>query len=393
MSVPTAARAVQASCPLLDYRPGGFFFSSPEASLLAEEPLVVSAEPADTWSDVAAGLLAAARAAGQDDPIVVGALGFAPQTPPRLVVPRVVRWGRPPRWLPDVPAAGGTGPWSIRSLPQPEAFRRGVRRALDLIDAGALEKVVLARSLQLDGAEPIPVAALLRRLADRNACGYVFAADVTGPADPAPRTLLGATPELLVSRRGDTVVSNPLAGSAPRHPDPVADRANATALMSSEKDRREHAVVIDEVRRLLAPQCRDVVVRAEPVLVRTAAMWHLSTRITGSLRDPATTSLELAQALHPTPAVGGRPLDAAVAAIGEIEGFDRGYYTGLVGWTDERGDGEWAIVLRCAEALGGSLQLYAGGGIVAGSDPAAELAETSAKLRTFLDAVGLEATP
>lgn len=387
----------EAASPLLDYDTGAFFFSSPYGSLLArgsEPAAATAADPAGPdWAATAATLMRGAASSGSPRsgaPVVVGTLPFDRDAPPRLTVSVDYRRGRPPRGLPDVPAPPSATHWTVRPRPAPPDFEAAVAAAVAAIESGRLEKVVLARSLELTGRADVPVAGLLRRLADHNPCGHVFAADVTGPGDPVPRTLLGASPELLVSRRGRQVVSNPLAGSAPRDPDPVTDRAAATALVNSAKDRNEHAVVIGDVAARLRPFCTSLQVPAEPVLVRTPAMWHLSTRITGTLADPATTSLQLAQVLHPTPAVGGLPVGPAVALIGESEGFDRGFYTGLVGWCDASGDGEWAIVLRCAEVSGPQLRLYAGAGIVAGSQPAAELAETSAKFRTFLRAVGVD---
>ncbi|ODU06963.1 MAG: hypothetical protein ABS81_03100 [Pseudonocardia sp. SCN 72-86] len=391
MTVPTAvAPATPQAAPLLDYETGAFFFSSPYGSLLARGTAATTTEPSSDWSRSAAELLAGAAAADAA-PVVVGVLPFERGAAVRLTVPREVHRGRPPRWLPDVPPPVADAGWTIRPRPEPARFEAAVADAVAAIGAGRLEKVVLARSLELTGVDDVPVDVLLRRLADHNACGHVFAADVTPDDDPTARTLLGASPELLVSRNGNRVVSNPLAGSAPRHPDPVVDRARATALVNSAKDRAEHAVVIAAVAARLAPFCAALHVPDEPVLVRTPTMWHLSTRVTGTLADPSTTSLQLAQALHPTPAVGGVPVDDAVEVIRSAEGFDRGFYTGLVGWCDASGDGEWAIVLRCAEAAGPTLRLYAGAGIVADSQPAAELAETSAKFRTFLRAVGLEA--
>lgn len=373
--------------PLPGYTEGAFFFSSPYGSVLGEG--IAAHVGPGRWAE--AGAAALREVDGEvADPIVVGTVGFAPDTAPRLVVPRSARHGRPPRWLPDVPAPGPAEAWTIRPVPEPAEFERTVAAVLAAIDDGRVRKVVLARSLELAGAGHVRVPDLLRRLADRNACGHVFAADVTVADDPAPRTLVGASPELLVSRHGTEVVSNPLAGSAPRHADPLADRACASALFRSAKDRHEHALVVEDVAGRLKPFCAELHVPAEPVLVRTAAMWHLSTRITATLRTPAAPALELAQALHPTPAVGGLPVAAAVDMIGEVEAFDRGYYTGLVGWTDAAGDGEWSIVLRCAEVCGSRLRLFAGGGVVAGSEPAAELAETSAKFRTFLSVLGLE---
>ncbi|WP_131769163.1 isochorismate synthase, partial [Candidatus Protofrankia californiensis] len=270
------------------------------------------------------------------------------------------------------------------------------------------------------------VGTVLRALAANDPGCYVFAADIpagpTIPAGPATgpgaagstatgrihttggihasggtgrasaRTLLGASPEMLVSRSGRLVVTNPLAGSAARSPDPAEDHRRAQNLLTSAKDVREHAVVVNAVVSTLRPYCLDLDVPARPSLIRTATMWHLSTRISGWLADPQVSSLTLATALHPTPAVCGWPAAAARRAIAEIEPFDRGHYTGLVGWCDASGDGEWAVAIRCAEADENSLTLFAGAGIVPGSQPSDELAETSAKFRTLLTAMGVDVT-
>lgn len=147
--------------------------------------------------------------------------------------------------------------------------------------------------------------------------------------------------------------------------------------------------MVDDIVRILRPFCRTLTVPPGPELVHTRAMWHLATRIEGELADPATTSLDLACALHPTPAVGGTPTDLAREVIAELEPFDRNCFAGMVGWTDVAGDGEWVLALRSAEVCGDRLRLFAGAGIVAGSVPDAEVAETAAKFRTMLDALGV----
>jgi isochorismate synthase len=199
--------------------------------------------------------------------------------------------------------------------------------------------------------------------------------------------LVGASPELLVSRRGREVRSNPLAGSAPRSGDPDVDRELARSLEGSGKDREEHRIVVDAVAATLSAFCDELRWDPEPVLHETANVWHLSTRFHGVLRDPPPTSLELVHALHPTPAVAGTPTEMALAVIGDAEPFDRGRYAGPVGWIDAEGDGEWAIALRCAELREDRATLYAGAGIVRASVPAAEVAETDRKFRAFLDAL------
>jgi isochorismate synthase len=183
------------------------------------------------------------------------------------------------------------------------------------------------------------------------------------------------------------VRSTPLAGTAPRSGDPDEDRANAEALVASAKDREEHAIVVDAVAEVLGGLCDELSFDAEPVLEPTANVWHLATRFRGVLRDPAITALDVVAELHPTPAVCGMPELHARASIDELEGFDRGAYAGPVGWVDARGDGDWAIALRCAALDGEQATLYAGAGIVAGSEPEKELEETDRKFRAFLDSL------
>ncbi|NEA43276.1 isochorismate synthase, partial [Streptomyces sp. SID11385] len=275
------------------------------------------------------------------------------------------------------------GGWDLREVPPAAAYARAVDAAVERLRAGEFAKVVLARTLELTGRTAPELPLMLARLARRDPGGYAFAV----PSGPG-RTLLGASPELLVARHDGRLVANPLAGSAPRGTDLADDVRAAAALLDSAKDLHEHAVVVDAVREALAPYCARIDVPARPTLVRTATMWHLSTTVTGDLTSPATTALDLAQALHPTPAVCGTPTATAREVIAASEPFDRGAYTGMVGWQDADGDGEWVVTLRCAEAEGDTLRLFAGAGVVAASTGEAEAAETAAKFRTFLDAVG-----
>ncbi|HYH29243.1 MAG TPA: isochorismate synthase [Pseudonocardia sp.] len=377
---------------LAAYLPGSFFYSSARGSLLADGVHALVDTGRGPRADTAAAALSDAVAAGVDDPVVVGALGFGPDAQACLVVPALVRRaGARGDEAAPVPLPGR---WSVRRRPEPQGYLDGVRRALALIADGALEKVVLARGLELTADRPVPVPALLARLVAADPAAHAFAVDVTAPGDAAPRTLVGASPELLVSRDGDVVRANPLAGSIPRAGDPDEDARRVAALRASDKDRREHAVVAAQVAEVLGRFCTDLRVPARPEVLGTATMWHLSSPVTGRLTDPSVSSLALAEALHPTPAVCGTPLQAARGAIAEIEGsdefLDRGYYSGLVGWCDADGDGEWAVTLRSAEVSGSTVQLFAGAGVVAGSEPSAELAETGAKFRTLLRAIGLE---
>ncbi|WP_431929996.1 isochorismate synthase [Nonomuraea jabiensis] len=286
----------------------------------------------------------------------------------------------------SVRACSGCGNtnWQITPVPAEEDYVKAVQSARDRITAGDLHKVVLARTLELIGQHPVTVPDLLLHLAGRGA--HTYAVPLGGQ-----RTLIGASPELLVARHGRTVTANPLAGSARRNPaNPRKDRAIADRLLNSDKDRHEHRLVADAVAAALAPHCDHLHV-PEPTLLATPTMWHLSTPISGRLASSAPTSLDLAAILHPTPAVCGTPTDTAAALIAELEGgmgVERDYYAGLVGWQDAAGDGEWAIALRGAVLDGEHrLRLYAGAGIIADSEPASELAETSAKFLTMLGAL------
>jgi len=386
-----------------DYRAGSpFFLSSPHRTILAEGAFatVPSQGGPDELTNLpqrVATLLAHVKPSKYCDPVVVGAVPFDHTMPAQLVVPTRIWWAGPLQFHSDVQA---TPPLvtacEIREVPEPEEYIRGVEQGLARLQAGEFDKVVLSRSLHLTSPEAIDIRQLLRNLARHNADGYTFAVDLpkfgSSVASPVSgrRTLIGASPELLVSRAGLQVTANPLAGSRPRSEDPAEDHRRAAELLASAKDRHEHAMVVDAVAAALRPYCRELEVPAGPSLVHTATMWHLSTRIVGQLSDPSTSALEVAAALHPTPAVCGTPTRLARAAIREIEPFDRGFFTGMIGWVDASGDGEWVVAIRCAEADERSLRLFAGAGIVVGSKPEEELAETSAKFRTMLRAMGLD---
>jgi isochorismate synthase len=290
---------------------------------------------------------------------------------------------RTPPWEPVI---GGTAHDSftemqLREVPRGSTYEDAVDVAIDRIRGGAMRKVVLARTIEVEAGRTLDPRLLAGRLRAVDPEAYTFAA----PTEDG--VLVGASPELLVSRRGREVRSNPLAGSAPRSGDPEEDRANADTLITSAKEREEHAIVVDAVAETVRPFCEKLTWDPEPVLRETPNVWHLSTRFHGVLREPSPTALDLVAALHPTPAVAGAPREAALDAIAELEPFDRGRYAGPVGWVDAEGDGEWAIALRCAELRGDRAILYAGAGIVAGSVAARELDETERKFRAFIDAL------
>ncbi len=325
---------------------------------------------------------------------LVGALPFDREAHDRLHQPEKIRALEGPAFRRgSVPAlAEGGSPWGVSPEPTRAAYMRAVAEALKILrreEDAELRKVVLSRSVAILADRPIDREALLARLGEDPSV-TVFCAPLSGLGEP-PRALLGATPELLVSRKGLLVASHPLAGSARRGGDPEADRRQGEGLLASEKDQREHAAVVEAVAEALAPLCARLTVPKTPALRATAAMWHLGTRIEGELKEDVPVA-ELLARLHPTPAVCGLPREAAAQAIAQLEGYDRGFYAGAVGWLDEAGDGEWFVSLRCAEIAGEKARLYAGAGVVPGSTPEAEAEETSAKLVTMLRALGVDET-
>jgi isochorismate synthase len=355
-------------------------------------------------SHVIQALRSAVRLGHDVAPIAMGAYSFARggRRLPGLVIPwRAVRREQDGQtWRLDVNFPGREGddpppleavvggiahePFpdiQVREVPPADRYEDAVEQAVAKIRRGEMRKVVLARTIEVAAEREFDPRLLAHRLRAVDPDAYTFAAPTHDGV------LVGASPELLVSRRGREVRSNPLAGSASRSGDPEEDRENADALIASSKEREEHAIVVDAVAETLRPFCEELTWDDEPVLRETPNVWHLSTRFRGALREPAPTALDLVAELHPTPAVAGEPRETALVAIVELEPFDRDRYAGPVGWVDAEGDGEWAIALRCAELRGDRAILYAGAGIVADSDPARELDETERKFRAFLDAL------
>jgi menaquinone-specific isochorismate synthase len=310
-----------------------------------------------------------------------------------LVVPRAIlgRDGTGNAWLTTITPDGGC-PWtpgpfeppvapgdirwhdgSLSGLEWEQAVGEAVRR---ITHSDELRKVVLARDVYASADGPIDARVLLRRLAARYPGCYTFAVD----------GLVGATPELLISRDSWEVSSLVLAGTTPRGATQAEDSALASALLCSAKENEEHEYAAASLRETLSPLCAAMYVTPRPELIRLPNVQHLGTRVRGTLAAPRS-ALALVAAVHPTAAVGGTPTDAAVEVIRELESMDRERYAGAVGWVDADGNGEWGIALRCAQLDGNKARLFAGGGIVAGSDPAAELAETESKLRPMRNAL------
>jgi len=258
-------------------------------------------------------------------------------------------------------------------------YEVAVASAVDRIAQGELDKVVLARDLVATAREPIDARALLGPLSAHYPGCWTFAVD----------GLVGATPELLVRRTGDHIVSRVLAGTISRGSDAIVDAQHAAELLASAKDRVEHELAVRSVAEALTPFCSDLVVPRAPEVVRLANVQHLQTDVTGRLAN-GETALDLAAALHPTAAVCGTPTGRARALIRELEGMDRDRYAGPVGWVDSRGDGAFGIALRCAQIQVDdprTVRMFAGCGVVAGSQPVAELTESQSKLLAMRDAL------
>lgn len=270
-----------------------------------------------------------------------------------------------------------SGVYQVVSAMPPAHFEQAVARAVDRIAAGELEKIVLAREVQVHAPVDHDPGAVLGVLREAFPTCYVYAVG-RGQA-----TFLGASPELLLRREGQRLSTVALAGSTRRSADPAVDRHLGEQLLVSDKDRHENAIVARRIARALAPHAVWVTAAPEPVIVRVANIQHLATPIRAQLTS-APGAAELVALLHPTPAVGGEPSDRALEAIPALEGFDRGWYAGALGWLDATGDGELCVALRCALLRGRVAHCYAGCGIVRDSDPAAELAESEVKLEAML---------
>lgn len=351
------------------------------------------------WHDVAAHAVVRDEVGVHGSGLVCfGSFPFADDSdePARLVVPSTIVGRRDGRtWLtsvtrePQLPPVQTPERSSDPAAPvrvtfadgdvSPADYAHAVAEAVQRINAGQLDKVVLARDLVATAAEPIDPRWLLRRLADRYENTWVFS--VAG--------LVGATPELLVRRDQGLVTSRVLAGTIRRTGDDEKDLALAASLARSSKDLEEHEYAVRSVAEALAPHCSSMNVPEAPFVLHLPNVMHLATDVAAVSADDAT-SLALAASLHPSAAVGGTPTPDAVRLIGELEHMDRGRYAGPVGWMDADGDGAWGIALRCGAYTATDprqLRLYAGCGIVAGSDPESEVAESVAKLVPMRDAL------
>ena len=325
-------------------------------------------------------------------PIAMGILPFDANTAGEFFIPKQLvgkdEQGR--CWLTTIddastdieisqPPTTQSNTFSVRPLTPIENYLQAVASARDAVREGKITKAVIAREIVVEASQPIDVHAVLHRL--RSTFGNSYRYSING--------FIGASPELLIEVTGQTIRSYPLAGTTPRTGDPLTDDLLARKLISSMKDQIEHRVVIDVIHDMLLPYCSYLDWEPEPSVIQVANVQHLGTLIEGHLSQDHPPLLELARMLCPTPALGGHPRIEALNIINQLEGFDRKNYGGAVGWVDAHGNGTWAVAIRCAELSDDRMtaRIIAGGGIVAASDPNAELAETQAKFQAMLSAI------
>lgn len=259
-----------------------------------------------------------------------------------------------------------------------------VKKGVEYIKNGQLSKLVLSRGMEVKYQKTISITPILQRLYSQNPLGYTYLLKTENA-----KVLVGASPEMLVSKRYSYIYSNPLAGSRPRGKNLEEDRNFAQELQNSKKDLAEHKFVVEDIVKKVSPICKKISFPKTPELLHTEQLWHLSTLIQGELKSSEFTVFDAALAIHPTPAICGVPQVEAYKKIKELEGDNRGLFTGIIGWCDENGDGDWAIAIRGAMVDKNSIFIRAGAGIVRDSVPEEELNETGVKFRTILSGINL----
>ncbi|MCU1717157.1 isochorismate synthase MenF [Pseudomonas sp. 5P_3.1_Bac2] len=378
-----------AAQPIDKYR--SFSFTSGDRELITQGILERLDTPAAGGFDPQSGLqqqlkiaFENARQKGHKNPVVVGAIPFDPSQSSALFIPEHSEWLERASSTPD--SLQGTQPPLIsqRNIPEESGFKRSVKHAIVNFQHSDVRKAVLSVQRELEFAQDVDLRLMQNTLRVQNPHGYHFCVPL---ADGA--TLIGVSPELLIRKRGRHFISNPLAGSAKRMADPQADQLSAQNLANSAKDHYEHSFVTEDIAAQLAGLCQTLEVPAQPSLLSTAALWHLSSKIEGQLLDEQTNALQLACRLHPTPAVCGYPTELARRLIRFVEPFERGLFSGMVGWCDAEGNGEWVVTIRCGLVKRNQVRLFAGAGIVEASVADAEWAEVQTKLGTMLRGCGL----
>ena len=318
-------------------------------------------------------------------PMIIGAIPFDQRSKATIIIPDSFGNYHHSILIDDLQTA--TQSLSIEDsidLPSRPQFNEMVQEAIQSINRQHFDKVVLARSLKYRLQTEPPITAWLTNLLHKNKQGYIFSIALDNA-----QNLIGASPELLVKKEGNIVTINPLAGSRKKTFDMVQDKDIENELLHAEKDLHEHKIVVDYICEKLESHLGEIEYNEKPAILYTDTMMHLSTIIKGKIRNDTTTVLDVAQLLHPTPAICGAPQKTSLEFIQKVEPFNRGYYTGIVGYMDQKGDGEWVITIRCAEINNRDITLFAGAGIVSSSEQDSEYNEISAKFTTMLHAMGL----
>jgi len=372
-----------------------FLFTSPETSLLTDgcfkritQPLIDSEGSQEIFQHTLKEQFRLARAAGINDPLVVGAIPFDAHQPTALFIPQqITRTNRGElaeklKPYQQQPLASIT---QQQAYPDQPHFMKMVSDAVGAMNRGELDKVVLSRLLKLSTDNSIDSTTLMSRIMAQNPDNYHFHVPLENN-----EVLLGASPELLLRKLKSQFSSRPLAGSAKRQADSNEDHRVGQTLLASEKDRHEHQLVVDAMAKVLAPVAEQLQVPQVPELVTTSQLWHLATTVQGVTPNAEENSLALAGLLHPTPALSGYPHQLACRLIQQLEPFPRELFGGMVGWCDDEGNGEWVVTIRCAQLSPQQVTLFAGAGIVPASDPLSEWQETGTKLSTMLKAFGLQ---
>ncbi|EPK7357978.1 isochorismate synthase EntC [Kluyvera intermedia] len=370
-----------------------FFFMSPFRSFTTSGCFTRFTCPAEGGdaSDSAfqqglASAFAAAKAAGIENPVMVGAIPFDTRQPSALFIPeRCETFSRTAKQKSSRYSVSRE-PMIVtarQEIPEHPIFLDMVAQAAALTATPQVDKVVLSRLIDITAEQTLDSGALLERLVAQNPASFNFHVPL-----PDGGVLLGASPELLLRKEGNHYSSLPLAGSARRQPDDVLDREAGNRLLASEKDRHEHELVTQSMKQTLAPRSLQLSLPQTPQLVNTPTLWHLATPIEGEAKAEEN-ALSLACLLHPTPALSGFPHQVAKQVIAELEPFERDLFGGIVGWCDSEGNGEWVVTIRCARVKDNGVRLFAGAGIVPASSPESEWRETGVKLSTMLNVFGL----
>jgi len=321
------------------------------------------------------------------NPILVGAIPFDITQPVKLIAPEWFERVKPlkSRLSPFIDEDFFHQVKKYSFFPNHNDFLAMIKQALSTFEEGHLKKVVLSKILELTLDKEVDISHLLANIMAQNPAAYHFNVPLENSV------LVGASPELLLRKQGNRIFSNPLAGSAKRLSNKVEDQQASDALLQSSKDQYEHQLVVEAIREALMPLVKNLIIPESPSIISTPTMWHLSTEIEAELPLSDVTSIfDIIKNMHPTPAMCGTPTKLAQKNIEKLEPHERGLFSGLVGWCDAQGNGEWAIAIRCAEVEGNKVKLFAGAGVVPDSIPENEWRETCAKMKTMLNAFGIK---